>query len=69
MSMLNIAGLQIKNLTTYNEYLTDIIIAVIVYMSAFSLFIKTALENRTKKSQLKKAAKTAVSDNAKGEDK
>lgn len=69
MSMLNIAGLQIKNLTTYNEYLTDIIIAVIVYMSAFSLFIKTALENRIKKSQFKKAAKTAVSDNAKGEDK
>ena len=69
MSMLNIAGLQIKNLTTYNEYLTDIIIAVIVYMSAFSLFIKTALENRIKKSQLKKTAKTAVSDNAKGEDK
>lgn len=69
MSMLNIAGLQIKNLTTYNEYLTDIIIAVIVYMSAFSLFIKTALENRSKKSQLKKAAKTAAADSTKGEDK
>jgi len=33
MSMLNISGLQIKNLTTYNEYLTDIIISVIVYLS------------------------------------
>lgn len=40
MSMLNISGLQIKNLTTYNEYLTDIIISIIVYLSAFSLVIK-----------------------------
>ena len=40
MSMLNVNGLQIRNLTSYNEYLTDIIIAVIVYMSAFALIIK-----------------------------
>lgn len=44
MSMLNISGLQIKNLTSYNEYVTDIIIAVIVYLSAFSLLLKTVIE-------------------------
>ena len=40
MSMLNIAGLQLKNLTSFNEYITDVIIAVIVYLAAFSLVIK-----------------------------
>ena len=38
-----IAGLQMTNLTAYNEYITDVIIAVIVYLSAFSLLIKTLL--------------------------
>ena len=51
MSMLNIAGLQIKNLTTYNEYLTDIIIAVIVYLSAFAMLIKSFIGKRGKKSK------------------
>lgn len=49
MSMLNIAGLQITNLTAYNEYITDVIIAVIVYLSAFSLIIKMWLSGRKKK--------------------
>ena len=40
MSMLNIIGLQITSLTAYNEYITDVIIAAIVYLSAFSLLIK-----------------------------
>ena len=48
MSMLNIAGLQIKNLTAYNEYLTDIIIAIIVYLSSFSLLIKLMLSGKKK---------------------
>ena len=48
MSMLNVAGLQLKNLTSYNEYITDVIIAVIVYLSAFSLVIKTWLSARKK---------------------
>lgn len=69
MSMLNISGLQIKNLTTYNEYLTDIIIAVIVYMSAFSLFIKNALEGRAKKAVAKKAESASSSAEKAGEDK
>ena len=40
MSMLDISGLQLTNLTAYNEYITDVIIAVIVYLSAFSLVIR-----------------------------
>ena len=49
MSMLNVAGLQLKNLTSYNEYITDVIIAVIVYLSAFALVIKIWLGERRKK--------------------
>ncbi len=49
MSMLDIAGLQLTNLTAYNEYITDVIISVIVYLSAFSLVIKLWLGGRTKK--------------------
>lgn len=40
MSMLNICGQQLTNLTAYNEYITDVIIAVIVYLAAFMLVIK-----------------------------
>lgn len=50
MSMLDIAGLQLTNLTSYNEYITDVIISVIVYLSAFSLVIKLWLGGRRKKS-------------------
>ena len=49
MSMLDIVGLQLTNLTAYNEYITDVIIAVIVYLSAFSLVIKLWLSGRGKK--------------------
>ena len=41
MSMLSQCGQKLKDLTAYNEYITDVIIAVIVYMSAFMLIIKT----------------------------
>ena len=51
MSMLNIAGLQLKNLTSYNEYITDVIIAVIVYLSAFSLVIKMWLSGKKAKAE------------------
>ena len=51
MSMLDIAGLQLTNLTAYNEYITDVIIAVIVYLSAFSLVIKMLLSGRRKKKE------------------
>ena len=55
MSMLSIAGLQLSNLTAYNEYITDVIISVIVYLSAFSLFIRTLLKNVGKKPETSNA--------------
>lgn len=51
MSMLNIVGQQLRNLTAYNEYITDVIISVIVYMSAFSLVIKMLLTRRRSKKE------------------
>ncbi|MGM9618310.1 MAG: ABC transporter permease [Oscillospiraceae bacterium] len=49
MSMLDISGLQLTNLTAYNEYITDVIIAAIVYLSAFSLVIRMMLTGRKKR--------------------
>ena len=49
MSMLDIVGLQMTNLTAYNEYITDVIIATIVYLSAFRLVIKQWLSGRKKR--------------------
>ena len=46
MAMLNIVGLQLTNLTAYNEFITDVIISVIVYLSAFSLIIRMLLSGR-----------------------
>ena len=61
MSMLDIVGLQMTNLTAFNEYITDVIIATIVYLSAFSLVIKMMLAGRKKKEapKLDSAVKTA----------
>ena len=58
MSMLDICGLQLTNLTAYNEYITDVIIAVIVYLSAFSLMVKMFISNLQKKRE-PKAPQTA----------
>lgn len=49
MSMLDIVGLRMTELTPYNEYITDVIIATIVYLSAFSLVIQMLLSSRKKK--------------------
>ena len=49
MAMLNIIGLQLTNLTAYNEFITDVIIAIIVYLSAFSLVIRMFITGRRKK--------------------
>ena len=49
MAMLDIVGLQLTGLTAYNEYITDVIISVIVYLSAFSLVIRMWLKERQKK--------------------
>ena len=40
MAMLDIVGQNLTGFTAYNEYITDVIIAVIVYLSAFSLVIQ-----------------------------
>ena len=48
MAMLDIVGLQLTKLTAYNEYITDVIIAVIVYLAAFSLVIRMWLSGRKK---------------------
>ncbi len=58
MSMLDIAGVQLTALTPYNEYITDVIIATIVYLSAFSLVIKMLLNGRKKR----RTAKSAVAE-------
>ena len=49
MAMLDIVGQNLTGFTAYNEYITDVIIAVIVYLSAFSLVILTWLNGRKKK--------------------
>ncbi len=59
MSMLDIAGLQLTNLTAYNEYITDVIIAVIVLLSAFSLMVRLWLSGSRKKTPLRPAAPAA----------
>lgn len=46
MSALSIAGQQLKNFTSFSEHLTDIIIAIIVYISAFSLIIRNILSSK-----------------------
>ena len=49
MAMLDIVGQNLTGFTAYNEYITDVIIAVIVYLSAFSMVIRTLLSSRRKK--------------------
>ena len=60
MAMLNIVGMQLTNLTAYNEYITDVIISVIVYLAAFSLVIRMMLVNIRKRRGMKKAAVTTA---------
>ena len=51
MSALNIAGVQLKGYTAYNEHVIDIIIGVIVYLSAFSFLIRQWLMTGGKKTK------------------
>ena len=48
MAMLDIVGSQLTGYTAYNEYITDVFISVIVYLSAFSLVIQLWLKGRGK---------------------
>ena len=57
MAMLNIVGQNLTGFTAYNEYITDVIIAVIVYLSAFSLVIQMWLGGKKKEKAQKKDAK------------
>ena len=49
LSSLNIAGVQLKGYTAYNEHVIDIIIGVIVYLSAFSFLIRQWILGKSKK--------------------
>lgn len=60
MAYLDVAGMQLKYLTSYNEYITSIIAAVIVYFSAFSLLIKQVLNGTIKLNFLKKREKKVI---------
>ena len=48
MAMLDIVGQNLTGFTAYNEYITDVIISVIVYLSAFALVIRMWLSNLKK---------------------
>ena len=51
MAMLDIVGYRLSGLTAYNEYITDVIISVIVYLSAFSLVIRMWFSGRKKQKE------------------
>ena len=59
MSTLDVAGSKLSFFTGYNEYITDVIIAAIIYLSAFSLLIKLWLTKRLKKNEAPAAAAAA----------
>ena len=68
MAMLDIVGLQLTGFTAYNEYITDVIISVIVYLSAFSLVIRMWLAGRKKNPAAgQKEKKTAEEEKGGGE--
>lgn len=58
MAYLDVAGMQMKYMTSYNEYITGIISAVIVYFSAFSLLFSQVLNGKIK--LFKKKADKAI---------
>lgn len=58
MAMLDIVGVQLTGYTAYNEYITDVIISVIVYLSAFSLVIRMLLTRRKNNSDTNANAET-----------
>lgn len=62
MSFISISGTQLSNLTAYNEYIANIIVAVIVYFSAFSLFFKLLISKKRKKDDEPTAAADSEND-------
>ena len=66
MAMLNIVGQNLTGYTAYNEYITDVIISVIVYLSAFSLVIQMILP-KIKRADQPNANATPAADDSKVE--
>ena len=66
MAMLDIVGQNLTGLTAYNEYITDVIIAVIVYLSAFSLLIRMLLTGRKKEETAATSTAAPAEDSPKG---
>ena len=62
MAMLDIVGQQLTGLTAYNEYITDVIISVIVYLSAFSLVIRGLISGKSKAGKTNANAEPAADD-------
>ena len=56
MAMLKIVGTQLTGFTAYNEYITDVIVSVIVYLSAFSLLIRSLISGKKRAPKKAKAA-------------
>ena len=65
LSTLDVAGSKLSFFTEYNEYITDVIIAVIVYLSAFSLFIKLQITKWLKVKEPDKLGKPAAANKRK----
>ncbi len=61
MAMLDVVGNNLSGFTAYNEYITDVIVAIIVYLSAFSLVLQMWLGGKKKK---EKATTAPVKDPA-----
>ena len=59
MSMLDVAGTQLTALTPFNEYITDVVIATIVYLSAFALVIKMLISGSKKRKKARSATPAA----------
>ncbi len=53
MAMLDVVGNNLSGFTAYNEYITDVIVAIIVYLSAFSLVLQGWLGGKKKKEAAK----------------
>ena len=68
MAMLDVVGQNLTGYTAYNEYITDVIIAVIVYLSAFSLVIRMLLKRNKTVAKTNVNAEPAPAEEPKTED-
>lgn len=68
MAYLTISGNQLSTFTAYNEYIANIIIAVIVYLSAFTLFFKGLMSARKKTVPVRGEDESAKKAEASGEE-